>query len=117
MSDLENLNQLSKEDATPEVLLKTKEQIEKDLGLCGFQYAEVDQPTALPELVPELSEKIEFLKNSGSSDLMKIVYRVDLTEKQYKKVGLMPGLWHENLAKAIVLRAFQKVIIRKKFSN
>lgn len=114
--ELENLNQLSEHDATPEILLKTRIQIEKDLGLCGFVYANVDQPSSLPELVPELSEKIEQLRNAGSSDLMKIVYRVDLTERQYKKVSAMPGLWHENLAKAIVLREFQKIIIRKKFS-
>lgn len=104
-------------DATPEVLMETKKQIEKDLGLTGFEYESVDQPIDLPSLVPELALKIEALKNSGSGDLMKVVYRVDLTEKQYKKVSLMPGEWHENLAKAIVLREFQKIVIRKRFSG
>lgn len=104
-------------DATPEILLQTKLQIEKDLGLADFQYEGVGQPLDLPSLVPELALKIEKLRNSGSSDLMKIIYRVDLTERQYKKVSLMPGEWSENLAKAIVLREFQKIVIRKKFSS
>lgn len=112
----ENITDISEFDATPEMLLATKLQIEKDLGLSGFAYVHLEHPKNLPEMVPELAMKIEELKEKGSSDLMKIVYRVDLTERQYKKVSAMPGLWHENLAKAIVLREFQKIIIRKKFS-
>lgn len=102
-------------DATPEVLHKVKVQIEKDLALCGFTYS-FEYPANLPAMVPELHAKILELKEKNSSDIMKIVYRVDLTEKQYKKLSQMPGEWAENFAKAIVLREFQKIIIRKKFS-
>jgi hypothetical protein len=112
----ENNGDILPHDATPEVLMQTKLQIEKDLGLTAFLYEHMGQPTDLPSLVPELALKIETLRNSGSADLMKVVYRVDLTERQYKKVSLMPGDWCENLAKAIVLREFQKIVIRKKFS-
>jgi hypothetical protein len=40
---------------------------------------------------------------------MKIVYRVDLTEKQYKFVQNLGGSTPLNMAKAVVLREFQKV--------
>lgn len=102
-------------DATAEVLEKVKAQIEKDLALCGFQYS-FQTAADLPALVPELSTKMAELKQRNSSDIMKIIYRVDLTEKQYRKVVEMPGEWCDNMAKAIVLREFQKIVIRKKFS-
>ena len=111
----ENLHEITDVNSTPEMLLQTKLQIEKDLGLSGFAYSWQDTPKDLTTLVPELSDKLEQLRNSGSSDIMKIVYRVDLTEKQYKKVSNMPGEWYENMAKAIVLREFQKIVIRSKF--
>jgi len=106
--------EITPHDATPEILLKVKVQIEKDLALCGFTYSFEDVKD-LTTLLPELQYKIEQLKENNSNDIMKIVYRVDLTERQYKKVSAMPGEWCENFAKAIVLREFQKVIIRNKF--
>lgn len=109
-------DELTLPDATPELLMQTKLQIEKDLGLTGFVYNNIDQPVDLPCMIPDLAEKLLELKQSGSSDLMKIIYRVDLTERQYKKVSLMKGDWHLNMAKAIILREFQKIYIRKKFS-
>lgn len=109
--------QIEEYDITPEILEKVKLQIEKDLGLCGFQYPAHFQAVNLPVFVPDLKEKIEQLKSVNSGDIMKIVYRVDLTEKQFKKVSQMPGDWCENLAKAIVLREFQKIVIRNRFST
>jgi hypothetical protein len=47
---------------------------------------------------------------------MKIVYRVDLTEKQYRFVKALGGDSDENLAKAVVLREFQKIITRERYS-
>lgn len=104
--------QLVLPDATPEILHQVKQQIEKDLALCGFSFAEEDYNN-LPAMVPELHEKIIWLKENASRDIMKIVYRVDLTEKQYARLSAMPGDWSENFAKAIVLREFQKILIRK----
>jgi hypothetical protein len=115
--DPEEFSDINPFNATPELLMQVKLQIEKDMGLTGFQYSFTETPIDLPTLVPELALKIEDMRNKTSSDLMKIIYRVDLTERQYKKVSAMPGEWSENLAKAIVLREFQKVVIRKKFNS
>lgn len=110
----EDFSEINLRDATPEMLLKVKVQIEKDLALSSFTYS-IEQPDNLQQLVPELHNKIAELKEKNSADIMKIVYRVDLTEKQYKKVAAMEGDWAQNLAKAIVLREFQKIIIRSKY--
>lgn len=115
--DPEELSDIANFNTTPDILMQVKLQIEKDLGLAGFTYNFVHAPSNLPELVPELAKKIDEMRNRSSSDLMKVIYRVDLTERQYKKVSAMPGDWAQNLAKAIVLREFQKVVIRKKFNS
>jgi hypothetical protein len=115
--DPEELSDITNFDTTPDILMQVKLQIEKDLGLAGFSYSFPDGPVDLPALVPELAEKIGAMRDRASGDLMKIIYRVDLTERQYKKVSVMPGEWVENIAKAIVLREFQKVVIRKKFNS
>ena len=107
-------NEIDLHDATADVLQKVKLQIEKDLALCNFTYP-FETVRDLPALVPELLAKIEELKQRGSADIMKIIFRVDLTERQYKKVGNMEGEWALNLAKAIVLREFQKIVIRKRY--
>lgn len=117
MMDSDNLYELNEYSTTPDVLLQVKLQIEKDLGLTGFKYSWSDVPKDLPAMVPELDDKILQLKSSSSGDLMKIIYRVDLTEKQYRKLSSMPGEWSTNLAKAIVLREFQKVLIRRKYAD
>jgi hypothetical protein len=103
-------------DTKPEVLQQVRLQIEKDLSLCNFKYS-IISINNLPQMVPELQNKIEELKQNKSSDIMKIVNRVDLTERQYQRLSAMPGDWTENFAKAIVLREFQKVIIRNKFNK
>ncbi len=102
-------------NATEEILLKVKLQIEKDLSFCGFLYS-LDSVKDLSSLLPELLEKIKELSRHGAGDIMKIVNRVDLTEKQYRTVNIMEGEWASNLAKGIVLREFQKIILRNRYS-
>lgn len=91
-------------------------QIEKDFGISGFLFSG-DDYTDLASLFPELLLVVENLRTHRNSDWMKIVYRVDLTEKQYKFVQKMGGDTHENMAKAVLLREFQKVQTRKQHSR
>ena len=67
-------------------------------------------------LIPELELAIEQLQQQNHSKWMKIVYRVDLTEKQYKFVQKMGGSTPLNMAKAVILREFQKVKNRLLYS-
>ena len=100
---------------TQELILGVKDQIEKDFGLMGFTFSE-SMPLNLEALLPELTDCITQLQQHHHGTWMKVVYRVDLTEKQYKFVQRMGGNTPENMAKAVILREFQKVYTRKHFS-
>jgi len=91
-----------------------KFQIEKDLGLGGFTFKS-NSYSKLENFLPELTEFVQMIRSSHHSKWMKVVYRVDLTPKQYKFVQKMGGDTDENMAKAILLRIFQKVQTRKNF--
>lgn len=100
---------------TQEYIAAVKDQVEKDFGLMGFAFALNDYPT-LESLLDELTNCIAVLQFKHHNTWMKVVYRVDLTEKQYKFVHQMGGNTPENMAKAVVLREFQKVYTRKHLS-
>jgi hypothetical protein len=95
-------------------LNEVKEQIEKDFGAVGFEYKNTSF-LHLHDLLPELLEVIHALRIEKRDVWMRIVYRVDLTEKQYRFVQLMGGDTDENMAKAVLLREFQKVQTRKHY--
>ncbi len=101
---------------SPLYLEEIRMQIEKDFGIAGFLFSG-DNYTDLASLLPELLLAVENLRTQQNSDWMKIVFRVDLTEKQYKFVQKMGGDTHENMAKAVLLREFQKVHTRKQHSR
>jgi hypothetical protein len=107
-------NELDQVKPSAEMVSDTILQIEKDFAISGFTY-QTRTANSLPALVPELLQEIVRLKEIKSPELMRIIYRVDLTEKQYARVNSMVGDQSENLAKAIVLRSFQKVHIRRNY--
>lgn len=91
-----------------------KFQIEKDLGLGGFTFSK-DSYAKLEDFLIELTDFVQKIRSEQHSKWMKIVYRVDLTPKQYKFVQQMGGDTDENMSKAILLRIFQKVQTRKNY--
>jgi len=101
--------------AEPLRLEAVKAQIEKDFGLAGFEFT--GDIITWEALIEALTKSIETIRTRNSSQWMKIVYRVDLTEKQYRFVKALGGDSHENLAKAVVLREFQKVLTRERYSK
>jgi hypothetical protein len=94
-------------------LESVKFQIEKDFGLSGFCFS--TQVHSWEELIGELTQGIQQIRDTCPSNWMKIVYRVDLTEKQYRFIQELGGDSHENLAKAVVLREFQKIVTREQY--
>ena len=90
------------------VIQEVISQIEKDFGMVGFEFSNAPY-LKLESLLPELESIIANLQQEYHSKWMKIVYRVDLTEKQYKFVQNLGGSTPLNMAKAVVLREFQKV--------
>jgi hypothetical protein len=106
---------LEQQNASAEMLRETIQQLEKDLGIAGFGFSQKEYNN-LPSRAVEITAFYENLEQSNPPALMRAVNRVDLSENQFRKVKTMPGNFCENLAKATVLRAFQKVHMRKKFS-
>ena len=96
------------------IILKVIEQIEKDFGMSGFEFQKAPY-LKIEQLIPELESFITQLQRDNHGKWMKIVYRVDLTEKQYKFVQSMGGNTPLNMAKAVILREFQKVKNRLNF--
>lgn len=103
-------------NSTQELIEEAAFQIEKDFGMAGFEF--VKRPYfRLEDLLPELIYAIDDIRTHRSHLWMKIIFRVDLTEKQYKFAKGLHGEPAENLAKAVVLRELQKVYTRKKLSQ
>lgn len=73
-----------------EMTMAVRDQIEKDFGLMGFTFSQSNYPT-LESILEELTQCIATLQTQHHSTWMKVVYRVDLTEKQYKFVQRMGG--------------------------
>lgn len=96
------------------IILKVIEQIEKDFGMATFEFQHAPY-AKIEHLIPELESVISTLQRENHGKWMKIVYRVDLTEKQYKFVQNMGGNTPLNMAKAVILREFQKVKNRMNF--
>lgn len=96
------------------VILQVIAQIEKDFGMADFEFKKAPY-LKIEQLIPELESIISDLQRENHSKWMKIVYRVDLTEKQYKFVQNMGGSTPLNMAKAVILREFQKVKNRLNF--
>jgi len=113
MSDFSELSAFTPD---ADILKATKEQLEKDVGIADFTFQE-ETYSDLPAMVSELQVFMEDLQQKNPAALMRVVNRIDLSESQYRKVKSMPGDFTENLAKASVLRAFQKVVLRKKLSE
>ena len=96
------------QEAELKLIQEVISQIEKDFGMASFEF--INAPyLKLEMLIPELEFKIAHLQKENHSKWMKIVYRVDLTEKQYKFVQNLGGSTPLNMAKAVILREFQKV--------
>lgn len=113
---MNEFQELSSFKPDADILLATKTQLEKDVGIADFTFKEETYPN-LPDMVAELQIFMADLQQKNPSALMRVVNRIDLSESQYRKVKSMPGEFTENLAKASVLRAFQKVVIRKQMGE
>ncbi|MBM3400171.1 MAG: hypothetical protein FJY15_06350 [Bacteroidetes bacterium] len=113
---MNEFQELSSFKPDADILLATKTQLEKDVGIADFTFKEETYPN-LPDMVAELQIFMADLQQKNPSALMRVVNRIDLSESQYRKVKSMPGEFTENLSKASVLRAFQKVVIRKQMGE
>ncbi len=115
MSNMSNpfseLPDLQKWVATKGFLQEVQVQIEKDCTLLDVKFESKD-PGTLEEIALELLPYIIEARGNKPDLIMKAINRVDLTEKQMRRVMNYKGDYNENLCKGIVLREFQKVVFR-----
>ncbi len=52
------------------------------------------------------------IKFKNNTEWMRVINRVDLSEKQIKNLSTFPGDYLEKITKAILMRVFQKVALR-----
>src|SRR5438128_798926 len=112
MGDVFNeLPDLQKWLHTKGFLQEVQAQVEKDCMLLNVKFLN-DHPVSLEEIVQELLPYIIEARSNKPELIMKAINRVDLTEKQMKRVMHYSGDYNQNLCKGIVLREFQKVVFR-----
>ncbi|MFN5890360.1 MAG: hypothetical protein ACK448_08195 [Bacteroidota bacterium] len=109
MGEVLDLTELSK---NLEFLEEVAFQIEKDFSLIAFEL-KFKPYNSLESMIGEVESAIESVRHTQPNLWMKIVYRVDLTEKQYRFAKGLHGETSANLAKGVILREAQKVYTRK----
>jgi len=92
-------------------------QIAKDFGSCGVEVVFLEHPgtSAAMALVETLSPVMTELVRHHRSQLLKIVYRVDIPESQLGRTleNLQAGDASHALTLLIISREIRKVILRK----
>lgn len=112
----EVINSLQK----PDLFEKFKTQLERDFDLCGFsEYAPIFNSNELQQVYEAVLKSVMALEHKGTTHLMNLLYRIDLTEKQIKSAALnQPDTSFQSLiAELIIKRILQKVIIKEQYSK
>lgn len=112
----EIINSLQK----PDLFEKFKLQMKRDFELCGFSdYTPVFVSNNLQDVFESVLKAVVNLEHKGSSHLMNLLYRIDLTEKQIKSASIQqPNIAFQHLiAELIIKRILQKVIIKEQYSK
>jgi len=102
-----------------EIIRLTAEQVIKDFGIFGFEIVfSGNEYTAYAELHEQLAPLLFDLYKDNRSTFRSLLYRIDISEAQWKKF-LKSGTDNisERLAALVIEREFQKVLTRKFFSS
>lgn len=92
-------------------------QINKDFQLANLSY-EFEEMIAPVDLKIELCEIIFHLINSRFTDYLNLLYIIDVPEGQIKALdGSDLSLLTENVVFLLLRREYQKVCLKKKYSN
>ena len=94
-----------------DILEKTAAQIKKDFLEIPFDCELTDQ-SELKDVAFQVKSLLEPIYTNDHQKFMRVINRVDLSEKQYHNLKTIEGEFMLNVAKAVVLRELQKVLIK-----
>ena len=103
-----------------EIIRETAEQIVRDFNIKEFEIIFSGNPhNAFVELKIQISPVIQRLFNADKSAFQSLLYRIDISEKDYNKMlsRIHSKEFEEELSELVIRREFQKVITRKYFSD
>jgi hypothetical protein len=102
-----------------EVIRMTAEQVKKDFSLHQMEITfSGNEQTAYAELKAQLTPLLEELFTKDRQRLMQLLYRVDVPEKDWKKVLAMNADEQpEKLSEIILEREFMKALTKKLYSQ
>lgn len=114
MSDIITSNQLLLNISDDGLYLKLIEQLNKDFGLSGITY-QFELNSNPKELGGLLQHEIYDLITHNFSDYLNLLYRIDISENEIKKIdGSDIEKLSENVSILILQRECKKVWIRNK---
>lgn len=103
-----------------EIIRETAEQIIRDFNIKGFEIIFSGKThNAFEEFKAQIIPVIGRLFNADRISFQSLLYRIDISEKDYKKVlsRINSKKFEEELSELIIRREFLKVITRKHFSD
>ena len=103
-----------------EVIRMTAEQVKKDFSLHKMEiHFSGNEETAYAELKAQLTPLLMKLLSENRTRLMQLLYRIDVPERDWKKVVMMEDKNSQSikLSEIILEREFMKALTRKLYSG
>ena len=102
-----------------EVIRMTAEQVKKDFSFHNMEIVfSGNEQTAYAELKAQVTPLLAKLFAENRSQLMQLLYRIDVPERDWKKVlALNADEQPEKLSEIILEREFMKALTRKLYSQ
>lgn len=96
----------------------TADQVEKDFMLSDFKIVlSGNHLNAFNEIKSQLLPFISRLYKESEQAFLALLYRVDISEKDYRTSINRGGYFTEEIAELIIRREFQKVLSKRYFSD
>lgn len=112
-----NENLLIQELSNEKFVQDTVNQICKDFSRCGWDLDSdlLNRKLVKTEIEELLSEKLVEIMKYGETQLLQLIYIIDIPEKEFLSITTQPN-FPQLLAEKIVLKEAYKVYLRSKFS-
>jgi hypothetical protein len=97
-------------------VLKTQQQIAKDFYSSNITFDSEfeNQQLSYNEIIEAVSEKLAKIMSFGETQLLQLLYQIDISQSQFLELVEMPDLV-EKLSELVVRREAYKVYLRSQF--